>query len=71
MTDEVLVHEAMTSILQSSDQGNNAKKHLIQIASLLAHLQQTDLLREDTCFVDFGAGKGRLTLIKYVNNFMM
>jgi tRNA:m4X modification enzyme len=41
--------------------GHRARKHLEQIGSILAQLVQYELLRNNTCFVEMGAGRGQLS----------
>ncbi|XP_012285163.1 tRNA:m(4)X modification enzyme TRM13 homolog [Orussus abietinus] len=56
-----LSHEILKKELQKSTYGRETKKHLRQNASLLAHLANAGLVRDNTCFIEFGAGKGKLT----------
>ncbi|XP_074101494.1 tRNA:m(4)X modification enzyme TRM13 homolog [Cotesia typhae] len=57
----ILQHNILDGEVNNSSYGNYLKKHLIQNSSLLAHLNRAGLLRENTCFIEFGAGKGKLT----------
>uniref|UniRef100_A0A3Q2ZAZ2 tRNA:m(4)X modification enzyme TRM13 n=1 Tax=Hippocampus comes TaxID=109280 RepID=A0A3Q2ZAZ2_HIPCM len=41
--------------------GDSARKHLKQQASILGHLEALGLLRRGRCFVEFGAGRGKLS----------
>lgn len=54
----VLQHDTFKAILNNKTYGNNTRKHLVQSASLLGHLEQAGLVQDDTCFIEFGAGKG-------------
>ncbi|KYM92565.1 tRNA guanosine-2'-O-methyltransferase TRM13 like protein [Atta colombica] len=47
--------------LNDETSGNKVRKHLLQNASLLGHLEQANLVQDDTCFIEFGAGKAQLT----------
>lgn len=38
--------------------GPKSKKHLKQASSILGILQEEDLIKNGTCFVEFGAGRG-------------
>lgn len=59
MTPEsILSHEVLKEELKNPIYGNTAKKHLLQNASLLAHLENAKLIQDNTCFIEFGAGKG-------------
>lgn len=41
--------------------GDKTKKHLKQASSILGLLKENDLLCKNSCFVEFGAGKGQLS----------
>lgn len=42
--------------------GNKTKKHLKQASAILGLLSEYDLITEsDTCYIEFGAGRGQLT----------
>ncbi|XP_024892411.1 tRNA:m(4)X modification enzyme TRM13 homolog isoform X2 [Temnothorax curvispinosus] len=57
----ILRHDVLEDKLSDETCGRNVRKHLLQNASLLGHLEQAGLVRDDTCFVEFGAGKAQLT----------
>ncbi|XP_076248541.1 tRNA:m(4)X modification enzyme TRM13 homolog isoform X2 [Calliopsis andreniformis] len=57
----VLEHEILRDKLKDESCGKIVKKHLLQSSSLLSHLEQADLVQDNTCFIEFGAGKGKLT----------
>ncbi|XP_015121707.1 tRNA:m(4)X modification enzyme TRM13 homolog isoform X1 [Diachasma alloeum] len=57
----ILQHEVLDSEVNNPIYGSNTRKHLIQNSSLLGHINRAGLAREDTCFIEFGAGKGKLT----------
>lgn len=54
----ILRHDVLRDKLSDETCGSNVRKHLLQNASLLGHLEQVGLVRDDTCFIEFGAGKG-------------
>lgn len=54
----ILRHRVLEDKLNDENCGSNVRKHLLQNASLLGHLEQAGLLQDDTCFIEFGAGKG-------------
>lgn len=54
----ILQHDVLKDKLKDETCGNNVRKHLLQNASLLGHLEQAGLVQDDTCFIEFGAGKG-------------
>ncbi|KAL0102313.1 hypothetical protein PUN28_018682 [Cardiocondyla obscurior] len=57
----ILRHSILEDKLNDESCGRNVKKHLLQNASLLGHLEQAGLVQDDTCFIEFGAGKAQLT----------
>lgn len=40
--------------------GPKTKKHLTQVSSILGLLQYYNLMEKKTCFIEFGAGRGKL-----------
>lgn len=65
----VFQHDALKTRLDDEGCGNNARKHLLQNASLLEHLEQAGLVQDDTCFIEFGAGKGISSSFKFFLEF--
>lgn len=57
----ILRQRTLDDKLNDETCGSNVRKHLLQNASLLGHLEQAGLVRDDTCFIEFGAGKAQLT----------
>lgn len=55
----ILSHDVLTEELNNPTYGHGAKRHLLQTASLLGHLENSKLIQNNTCFIEFGAGKGR------------
>ncbi|XP_036150343.1 tRNA:m(4)X modification enzyme TRM13 homolog isoform X2 [Monomorium pharaonis] len=53
----ILRHDVLRDKLNEETCGSNVKRHLLQNASLLGHLERVGLLRDNTCFIEFGAGK--------------
>ncbi|XP_014486542.1 PREDICTED: tRNA:m(4)X modification enzyme TRM13 homolog [Dinoponera quadriceps] len=60
-TQAILQHNVLKDRLNDKTCGNRLRKHLLQNASLLGHLEQAGLVQDDTCFIEFGAGKAQLT----------
>ncbi|XP_071485589.1 tRNA:m(4)X modification enzyme TRM13 homolog [Diadema antillarum] len=58
---KVLHHDIMRAELNKEENGISARKHLVQLDSLLGHMQRVGLLDPDLCFIEFGAGRGRLS----------
>ncbi|KAJ0065585.1 hypothetical protein NL108_013493 [Boleophthalmus pectinirostris] len=59
--EKVLSHPALQEELNNPKNGESAHKHLRQQASILAHMAALGLLRGGRCFVEFGAGRGKLS----------
>ncbi|XP_032685002.1 tRNA:m(4)X modification enzyme TRM13 homolog isoform X2 [Odontomachus brunneus] len=53
----ILQHDVLKDRLSDKTYGNRVRKHLLQNSSLLGHLEQAGLVQDDTCFIEFGAGK--------------
>ncbi|XP_041475968.1 tRNA:m(4)X modification enzyme TRM13 homolog [Lytechinus variegatus] len=58
---EILHHDSLKADLENPDNGVSARKHLLQLDSLLGHMERLNLLQPKTCYVEFGAGRGRLS----------
>nr|XP_031828217.1 tRNA:m(4)X modification enzyme TRM13 homolog [Nomia melanderi]XP_031828218.1 tRNA:m(4)X modification enzyme TRM13 homolog [Nomia melanderi]XP_031828219.1 tRNA:m(4)X modification enzyme TRM13 homolog [Nomia melanderi] len=58
---EAIQHEILQDKINDESCGKAVKKHLVQNASLLSHLEHANLVQDSTCFIEFGAGKGKLT----------
>lgn len=54
----ILQHDVLNTEVNNPLYGYNVKKHLIQNSSLLAHIDRAGLVKDDTLFIEFGAGKG-------------
>ncbi|KAK2835117.1 hypothetical protein Q5P01_015601 [Channa striata] len=59
--DKVLFHPILQEELNNPKNGESAHKHLKQQASILGHLEELGLLGWGRCFVEFGAGRGKLS----------
>uniref|UniRef100_A0A3Q0RER2 tRNA:m(4)X modification enzyme TRM13 n=1 Tax=Amphilophus citrinellus TaxID=61819 RepID=A0A3Q0RER2_AMPCI len=59
--DSVLSHPALHDELNNPKNGDSAHKHLKQQSSILGHLEELGLLGRGRCFVEFGAGRGKLS----------
>lgn len=55
----ILSHSVLKDELSNETYGKDVRKHLLQNASLIAHLQKANLFQDNTCFIEFGAGKGK------------
>ncbi|CAL1591802.1 unnamed protein product [Knipowitschia caucasica] len=61
LEEQVLSHAALQEELNNPKNGESAHKHLRQQSSILAHMAALGLLRGRRCFVEFGAGRGKLS----------
>ncbi|XP_035268535.1 tRNA:m(4)X modification enzyme TRM13 homolog [Anguilla anguilla] len=59
--ERILSHPALCEALSDPKNGDVAFKHLKQQASLLGNMKALGLLSTDRCYVEFGAGKGKLS----------
>lgn len=59
--DTVLSHPVLQKELDNPKNGDSAHKHLKQQSSILGHLEALRLLGRGRCFVEFGAGRGKLS----------
>uniref|UniRef100_A0A1A8JFW3 tRNA:m(4)X modification enzyme TRM13 n=2 Tax=Nothobranchius kuhntae TaxID=321403 RepID=A0A1A8JFW3_NOTKU len=59
--DRILSHSVLQDQLINPKNGESAHKHLKQQASILGHLEELNLLYGQRCFVEFGAGRGKLS----------
>ncbi|KAM6959264.1 tRNA:m(4)X modification enzyme TRM13 homolog [Aplochiton taeniatus] len=57
----VLFHPALNDALNDPKNGDAASKHLKQQSSILGNMEALHLLGPNRCFVEFGAGKGKLS----------
>ena len=56
-----LTHLSMKAELTDANNGDSARKHLLQQASLIAHIHKTMYNCNDFTFIEFGAGRGKLS----------
>ncbi|XP_042317632.1 tRNA:m(4)X modification enzyme TRM13 homolog isoform X2 [Sceloporus undulatus] len=61
LKDQILCHQALQEALSDPKNGDAATKHLKQQASILGNMERLHLLRPGNCFVEFGAGRGKLS----------
>ncbi|CAN9500834.1 unnamed protein product [Ophioblennius macclurei] len=60
LDERVLSHPVLQGELSNPKNGDSAHKHLRQQSSILGHLEDLSLLSAGQCFVEFGAGRGKL-----------
>ncbi|NXN11810.1 TRM13 enzyme, partial [Indicator maculatus] len=61
LKEQVLSHQALQEALSDPKNGESAFKHLKQQASILGNMEKLHLLGPGRCFVEFGAGRGKLS----------
>ena len=64
------IHPALGSEMLRTDIGDSVMKHLAQNSSLLSLLEENNLFRDSTCFIEFGSGRGKITsllIVKYLS----
>lgn len=61
LTDQTSTHKILEEALNDPRNGECAFKHLKQKASLAGNLERLGLLGSNRCFVEFGAGRGKLS----------
>ncbi|XP_015687084.1 tRNA:m(4)X modification enzyme TRM13 homolog [Protobothrops mucrosquamatus] len=61
LNDQILSHHALQEALNDPQNGDAAFKHLKQQASILGNMKRLHLLGPGNCFVEFGAGRGKLS----------
>lgn len=57
--ESLLQHEILDDEVNNPTYGNDLKKHIVQNSSLLAQLRNAGMINENTCFIEFGAGRGK------------
>ncbi|XP_044528080.1 tRNA:m(4)X modification enzyme TRM13 homolog isoform X1 [Gracilinanus agilis] len=61
LKEQIMSHPALHDVLNDPKNGDSAFKHLKQQASILGNIERLNLLGPRRCFVEFGAGKGKLS----------
>ncbi|XP_064371921.1 tRNA:m(4)X modification enzyme TRM13 homolog [Dromaius novaehollandiae] len=61
LKEQILSHQALEEALNDPKNGESAFKHLKQQASILGNMEKLHLLGPGRCFVEFGAGRGKLS----------
>ncbi|XP_006000083.1 tRNA:m(4)X modification enzyme TRM13 homolog [Latimeria chalumnae] len=60
LENQILSHQALHQALNDPKNGESAFKHLKQQSSLLGNMERLGLLGSSRCFIEFGAGRGKL-----------
>ncbi|XP_069497690.1 tRNA:m(4)X modification enzyme TRM13 homolog isoform X2 [Ambystoma mexicanum] len=61
LEDRTLSHSVLQEALNDPNNGDSAFKHLKQQASILGNMDRLGLLGPGKCYVEFGAGRGKLS----------
>ncbi|XP_062437975.1 tRNA:m(4)X modification enzyme TRM13 homolog isoform X2 [Rhea pennata] len=61
LKEQILTHQSLQEALNDPKNGESAFKHLKQQASILGNMEKLHLLGPGRCFVEFGAGRGKLS----------
>ncbi|XP_056133501.1 tRNA:m(4)X modification enzyme TRM13 homolog isoform X1 [Lampris incognitus] len=61
LDESILSHPVLNQELDNPKNGDAAFKHLKQQASILGNMEALSLLGANKCFVEFGAGRGKLS----------
>ncbi|KAK7126752.1 hypothetical protein R3I94_018064 [Phoxinus phoxinus] len=61
LVEKTLSHSALYEPLNDPKNGDSAFKHLKQQASILGNMEVLELLSPNRCYIEFGAGKGKLS----------
>ncbi|KFV91424.1 tRNA:m(4)X modification enzyme TRM13, partial [Eurypyga helias] len=61
LEEQILSHQALQEALNDPRNGESTFKHLKQQASILGNMEKLRLLGPGRCFVEFGAGRGKLS----------
>ncbi|XP_068808375.1 tRNA:m(4)X modification enzyme TRM13 homolog isoform X2 [Struthio camelus] len=61
LKEQIMSHQALQEALNDPKNGESAFKHLKQQASILGNMEKLHLLGPGRCFVEFGAGRGKLS----------
>uniref|UniRef100_T1H6X0 tRNA:m(4)X modification enzyme TRM13 n=1 Tax=Megaselia scalaris TaxID=36166 RepID=T1H6X0_MEGSC len=64
-------HNILSDELENKEYGKETKKHLIQNAAILKVMENEGFIKDNTSFVEFGAGKAQLScwLVKLLESF--
>ncbi|CAH1988928.1 unnamed protein product [Acanthoscelides obtectus] len=61
LSEKILSNNVVEEVIAKPEHGNKAKKHLIQNSSILGLLEEYNLIKPNTCYIEFGAGRGQLS----------
>lgn len=58
--EQIQTHDLLKEEISNAERGQETLKHLIQTSSLLSQMEHSAFLKNDTAFIEFGAGKGQV-----------
>ncbi|KAJ8967841.1 hypothetical protein NQ317_005512 [Molorchus minor] len=58
---KILSHKLIEEEMSKPEYGDNTKKHLKQASAILQLLNEYDMIKPKTCYIEFGAGRGQLS----------
>ncbi|XP_076275542.1 tRNA:m(4)X modification enzyme TRM13 homolog [Rhynchophorus ferrugineus] len=61
LSNKLLSNEIVESEIKKSEYGMKTKKHLKQASAIIGLLENYKLLNDNTCYIEFGAGRGQLS----------
>ncbi|EDV22993.1 uncharacterized protein TRIADDRAFT_57802 [Trichoplax adhaerens] len=57
----ILQHHSLKEEIDGNPDATNAIKHYLQQASIIGNMEKFGLLRSQACYIEFGAGRGKLS----------
>ncbi|CAG9856571.1 unnamed protein product [Phyllotreta striolata] len=61
LSQKISTNKFLEQEMQKPDYGFKTKKHLEQVSSILGLLGDYNLMKRNTCYIEFGAGRGQLS----------
>ncbi|XP_023011880.2 tRNA:m(4)X modification enzyme TRM13 homolog [Leptinotarsa decemlineata] len=61
LNEKISSHKVVEEEMAKPEHGDKSKKHLTQVSSILGLLDEYDLMKPKTCYIEFGAGRGQLS----------
>ncbi|XP_030758310.1 tRNA:m(4)X modification enzyme TRM13 homolog isoform X1 [Sitophilus oryzae] len=61
LSEKKLCHDSLREELSKPEYGDKTKKHLRQVSSILGLLNNFELIQDNSCYIEFGAGRGQLS----------
>ncbi|XP_072379376.1 tRNA:m(4)X modification enzyme TRM13 homolog [Diabrotica undecimpunctata] len=61
ITEKQLKNNLLEEEMSKPDYGPKTKKHLQQVSSILGLIKEYGMMKPETCYIEFGAGRGQLS----------